>query len=500
MDAGQAALTAGQEELNAGYAQLTQAQTQLDEGQAQIDSGRTQISEGQAQLDTGKAALESGKTQLADAKSQLETAKQEIADGRAQLTSGEQKIAEAESEIAENEQKLNDAQKEYDDGKAEADAEIADAEAELADAETEIAKIEPAKWYINSRDDLTDYTGYGENADRMRAIGKVFPVLFFLVAALISLTTMTRMVEEQRTQIGTLKALGYDRRSIAAKYLGYATLATVTGSIVGILFGEKVFPYIIITAYGIMYPHMHNVVIPYNLEYALMASMAALVCTLFATIFSCYRELREQAAELMRPPAPKNGKRVLLERMTWIWSRLSFTWKATIRNLVRYKKRFFMTVFGISGCMALLLVGFGLKDSIFDIGKIQYHELSLYNGNVVLNEEASEEEQDAAVKKLDADKRVKSTAENLLTQVTISNGKEEKDVFLNVPKEEEHFSDFVVNRDRITKEQYTLDDSGVILTEKAAKELEVKAGDTIYVVDDEKGEIPYKIEQSAKII
>lgn len=493
LDAGQAALTAGQEELNAGYAQLTQAQTQLDEGQAQIDSGRTQISEGQAQLDTGKAALESGKTQLADAKSQLETAKQEIADGRAQLTSGEQKIAEAESEIAENEQKLNDAQKEYDDGKAEADAEIADAEAELADAETEIAKIEPAKWYINSRDDLTDYTGYGENADRMRAIGKVFPVLFFLVAALISLTTMTRMVEEQRTQIGTLKALGYDRRSIAAKYLGYATLATVTGSIVGILFGEKVFPYIIITAYGIMYPHMHNVVIPYNLEYALMASMAALVCTLFATIFSCYRELREQAAELMRPPAPKNGKRVLLERMTWIWSRLSFTWKATIRNLVRYKKRFFMTVFGISGCMALLLVGFGLKDSIFDIGKIQYHELSLYNGNVVLNEEASEEEQDAAVKKLDADKRVKSTAENLLTQVTISNGKEEKDVFLNVPKEEEHFSDFVVNRDRITKEQYTLDDSGVILTEKAAKELEVKAGDTIYVVDDEKGEIPYKI-------
>ena len=175
-----------------------------------------------------------------------------------------------------------------------------------------------------------------------------------------------------------------------------------------------------------------------------MASMAALVCTLFATIFSCYRELREQAAELMRPPAPKNGKRVRLERMTWIWSRLSFTWKATIRNLVRYKKRFFMTVFGISGCMALLLVGFGLKDSIFDIGKIQYHELSLYNGNVVLNEEASEEEQDAAVKKLDADKRVKSTAENLLTQVTISNGKEEKDVFLNVPKEEEHFSDFVV--------------------------------------------------------
>lgn len=491
--AGQAQLNAGQEELNAGYAQLAEAQAQLDAGQAQIDSGRTQLTEGQAQLDAGRSALESGKSQLTDAQTQLALAKQEIADGWSQLAEGEKKLANGQTELAENEQKLQDAQKEYEDGKAEADEKIADAQAELTDAEEAIEELEPAKWYINSRDDLTDYTGYGENADRMRAIGKVFPVLFFLVAALISLTTMTRMVEEQRTQIGTLKALGYERHSIAAKYLGYACLATVTGSIVGILFGEKVFPYIIITAYGIMYPYMHSVVVPYNVEYALLASLAALACTLFATIFSCYRELREQAAQLMRPPTPKNGKRVLLERMTWLWSRLSFTWKATIRNLVRYKKRFFMTVFGISGCMALLLVGFGLKDSIFDIGKIQYHELSLYNGNVVLNEEASEEEQDQAVRKLDQDPRVHATAENLLKQVTISNGKEEKDIFLNVPKDADSFSEFIVNRDRVTKEQYTLDDSGVILTEKAAKVLEVQAGDTIYIEDEEKGEIPYKI-------
>lgn len=491
--AGQAQLNAGQEELNAGYAQLAEAQAQLDAGQAQIDSGRTQLTEGQAQLDAGRSALESGKSQLTDAQTQLALAKQEIADGWSQLAEGEKKLANAQTELAENEQKLQDAQKEYEDGKAEADEKIADAQTELTDAEEAIEELEPAKWYINSRDDLTDYTGYGENADRMRAIGKVFPVLFFLVAALISLTTMTRMVEEQRTQIGTLKALGYERHSIAAKYLGYACLATVTGSIVGILFGEKVFPYIIITAYGIMYPYMHSVVVPYNVEYALLASLAALACTLFATIFSCYRELREQAAQLMRPPTPKNGKRVLLERMTWLWSRLSFTWKATIRNLVRYKKRFFMTVFGISGCMALLLVGFGLKDSIFDIGKIQYHELSLYNGNVVLNEEASEEEQDQAVRKLDQDPRVHATAENLLKQVTISNGKEEKDVFLNVPKDADSFSEFIVNRDRVTKEQYTLDDSGVILTEKAAKVLGVQAGDTIYIEDEEKGEIPYKI-------
>ncbi len=217
-------------------------------------------------------------------------------------------------------------------------------------------------------------------------------MLFFLVAALISLTTMTRMVEEQRTQIGTLKALGYERHSIAGKYIGYACLATVSGSAFGILVGEKILPYIIITAYGIMYQHIDTVLTPYNMYYGLAASLAALACTLLATIFSCFHELREQAAELMRPPTPKQGKRVFMERIPFLWKRLSFIWKATVRNLIRYKKRFFMTVFGIGGCMALLLVGFGLKDSIFDIAVLQYGEIQLYDGNVILEEDASAED------------------------------------------------------------------------------------------------------------
>ena len=329
----------------------------------------------------------------------------------------------------------------------------------------------------------------------MRAIGEVFPAIFFLVAALISLTTMTRMVEEQRTQIGTLKALGYEKHSIAGKYLGYALLATVSGSVVGILFGEKVFPYIIINAYGIMYQHMHDIVIPYNLGYGLGAAAAALASTLLATILSCYKELREQAAELMRPPTPKQGQRVLLERAAFIWKRLNFSWKASIRNLVRYKKRLFMTIFGIGGCMALMLVGFGLKDSIFAIVDIQYGEIQLYDGNIILTDDATDEEKNNILTELDKDSAMTGSTEGLLTQITVGNGDEWHDVYLDVPKDVEEFSEFVVLQDRVTNEKYELDDSGAVLTEKMAKELDVKPGDTITICDEDRGDL--KVEISA---
>ena len=507
LENGKAQLAAGKAELDAAGPQLEEArlqieaaqaqiddvQAQFDEGQAQLDDGDRQLKDAKAQLDDALAQLEDGKKQIQSGRDQLDDAQAQINDGWYQLEQGQIKLADARAELAEKEQELADAEKKYQEAKEEAEDEIADGEKKILDAEDEISKIEHAKWYINDRNDLPEHAGYGENADRMRAIGEVFPVLFFLVAALISLTTMPRMVEEQRTQIGTLKALGYERHSIAGKYLGYACLATVTGSVVGVLFGEKVFPYIIITAYGIMYEHIPNVVIPYDMYYALLASAAALACTLLATIFSCYRELREQSAELMRPPAPKQGKRVLLERVPFIWSRLNFTWKATVRNLIRYKKRFFMTIFGIGGCMALLLVGFGLKDSIFDIGFLQYHELQIYDGDIILNEDASTTEKKQAYKALAEDPRVDQTERNLLKQVTISSGSVKKDVYLNVPEDVELFPQFVIHRDRITKEVYTLDDKGVILTEKMAKQLQVEVGDMIRIKDDAKGEIEVKI-------
>ena len=485
----QAALTAGQNQMAAAWQQLEAGQAQIETARIELDAGEQQLKTAAGQLSQAPAQFEQAEKQLSGAQTQLDAAQAEITKGWQQSREGESELLSARREIAEKEKELSDGEKEYARAKAEADAKIADGEKDLEDAETKVREIESAKWYLRDRDDFPEHAGYGENADRMRAIGKVFPVLFFLVAALISLTTMTRMVEEQRTQIGTLKALGYERRAIAGKYLGYACVATLTGSIAGVLFGEKVFPFVIITAYGIMYEHIPNVVIPYNIQYAFMASAAALICTLLATFFSCSRELREQAAELMRPPAPRQGKRIFLERMGFFWNRLSFTWKATLRNLIRYKKRFFMTIFGIGGCMALLLVGFGLKDSIFDIGLLQYHELQLYDGNLILNEDATEAERTEACEKLAADARVERTSETLLKQVTIGCGDTKGDVYLNVPKEAEPFFRFVVHRDRITKEVYSLEEDGVILTEKMAKKLGVAAGDSIYIQDEEKGEL-----------
>ena len=533
VDSGRQELEASKQQLESSQQQLKDSQAQVDQGQeelnANIDALNGQIDELNAakeqynalaasgatddvtmatlnamyeEIQKGESAVAQAQAQIDAAKAELESGQQQINSGWDQITQGEQKISDSEAQLADAEAEIADGWEEYYEGEAEAEQEIADGEQkiadakeELADAEAEINDLEKPEWYIYDRSNLPDYTGYGENADRMRAIGEVFPAIFFLVAALISLTTMTRMVEEQRTQIGTLKALGYEKHSIAGKYLGYALLATVSGSVVGILFGEKVFPYIIINAYGIMYQHMHDIVIPYNLGYGLGAAAAALASTLLATILSCYKELREQAAELMRPPTPKQGQRVLLERVTFIWKRLNFSWKASIRNLVRYKKRLFMTIFGIGGCMALMLVGFGLKDSIFAIVDIQYGEIQLYDGNIILTDDATDEEKNNILTELDKDSAMTGSTEGLLTQITVGNGDEWHDVYLDVPKDVEEFSEFVVLQDRVTNEKYELDDSGAVLTEKMAKELDVKPGDTITICDEDRGDL--KVEISA---
>ena len=428
------------------------------EAQAQIDQTRAQLQYAQGQIDNGYAGIISGE--------------QEIASGWEEYYAGE---AEANAEIAEGEQK------------------IAEAQAELADAKAEVAELEKPKWYIYDRNDLPDYSGYGDNADRMKAIGEVFPVIFFLVAALISLTTMTRMVEEQRTQIGTLKALGYARHSIAGKYLGYAFLATLLGSAAGIFTGEKIFPYIIINAYGIMYKHMNELLIPYNVMYGIGAAGTALFCTLAATILACYKELREQAAQLMRPPTPKQGQRVVFEKITFLWKRLNFSWKASVRNLVRYKKRFFMTIFGIGGCMGLMIVGFGLKDSIFAVVDIQYGEIQRYDGTVIMAEGASEKEKGEVAQMLGKETEVDDAMEGILTQITIGNGSKWHDVYLDVPKDKKQFPEFVTLKERTTDRRYSLDEKEVVLTEKIAKELEVQAGDMITIRDEEKGDLKVKI-------
>ncbi|MEE0468930.1 MAG: FtsX-like permease family protein [Blautia sp.] len=477
--------------LQASGQQIAAAQATLEQKQQEAD---TQFAEAKKQLEQGQAAIEAGRQQLEASRQKLVAGEEQAKKGQKQIDAGWSKIhdgekqkTESETLVAENEEKLAKAKEEYEQGKAEAEQEIHDGEEKIKDAQLEINKIENAQWYVQDRSALPEYTGFGDNADRIRAIAKVFPILFFIVAALISLTTMTRMVEEQRTQIGTLKALGYGKLSIAGKYLNYALLATVGGSIFGVLFGEKVFPYIIVTAYKIMYTHVPDVVIPYNWEYGIMAAGAAILCTGLATLLACYKELASQPAVLMRPPAPKQGKRVFLERIPFIWKHLSFIWKSTIRNLIRYKKRFFMTVFGIGGCMALMIVGFGLRDSIFAIGKLQYGELQLYDGMVILNTDAEEEDRKEPAKYLSSEKEVSDIMEGYSKRVTISKGKEEQEVYLSVPSDLEKNKEFQVFRNRITKKEFELEKNSVILTEKAAQLLDVEKGDKIVLEDkDEK--------------
>ena len=480
------------EKISAGLSEIEAGQEQMQTGLTQMES---YISSGEFQLQAAREQLESGKNQILSGQRQIEDAKKRIADGEEQIQAGIKQIQDGETGLA-------DGWIEYQDGERQANAEIADGEAQiadakvqLADAKKEIEQIEKPTWYIYDRSHLPEYSGYGDNADRMKAIGEVFPLIFFLVAALISLTTMTRMVEEERTLIGTLKALGYSKKSIAAKYLGYAVLATLTGGIFGVMIGEKILPYIIITAYKIMYRHLPDVEIPYNLYYGVLACVAALLCTVAATTFSCMKELKEQAAELMRPPAPKQGKRVFLEYIPFLWKRLNFTWKSTVRNLMRYKKRFFMTIFGIGGCMGLMLVGFGLKDSISSIVPLQYEDIQLYDGNVILQSDVTMQEKQEVYEALEKNSQVVATAEDLLQKITIEHDGVSKEVYLNVPENVEKFSDFVVLQDRTTKEKYQLTDKGAVLTEKMAKELGVSAGDTVTIKEENEKERTVKISQ-----
>ena len=450
---------------------------------AGLDAAKQKLASGKAELDQAKAKLDASEAKLTSAAASIESGQKQLDAGKAELKAQEQTLQNGETEIAQNEAKLADARKEYEDGKETSEEEIAKGEKKLADAKEQIKKIKNPKWYVYNRSTLVEYDGFGENANRMRAIGKVFPVMFFLVAALISLTGMTRMVEEQRIEIGTMKALGYSNFSIASKYLGYAFLATAGGSILGVLTGEKILPYIIIYAYEIMYPHIPKIYVPYHMSYAVMASAASIVCTMGATLASCYKELAAEPAVLMRPPAPKKGRRVFLERIGFIWKRMNFTWKSTIRNLMRYKKRFFMTIFGIGGCMALMLVGYGVKDSVYEIADIQYDEIQLYDGHIFYKDDVTKTEKEELKEYLKEDTDIQTYMDARMQSVTASKGNKKRSVYqcvLGNPDIVGKYEDF---HDRKTKESYKLTDNGAIVSEKTAKLLNVKEGDTINLKD-----------------
>lgn len=502
---GRTKLASGEKQLKNGWREYNtnlKKYEQMEAQMGQVEEYKSQLQQMKYQLDAAKEKLCKTQSQLKASRRKLDRAKARISSGRktikssyVKLANEEKKLTDGEKEIRKNEKKLEDAKASYQKGKKKAERKIKKAEKKVADAKEKIKDIPKAKWYISDRDDLPEYTGFGENADRMKAIGKVFPVIFFLVAALISLTSMTRMVEEQRTQIGTMKALGYGKAAIAAKYIGYALLASVIGSVMGFLIGEKIFPFIIIYSYGIMYLHIPEILIPYHWGYAVMASVVAVACTLLATMEACYRELQGAPAILMRPPTPKIGRRVLLERVGFIWKHLSFTWKSTVRNLMRYKKRFFMTIFGIGGCMALMLVGFGLRDSIFEIADLQYSNLQYYDGSIYLKEDLSDKKIDRLDAFLTKDADLARHMKAKMQLVTLKKGEKKRSTYTIVFSEPEKVKEYVHFRDRKTHTPYTLTDDGVIVSEKTAKLLKVKVGDTIRIKDEENGDEKVKISE-----
>ena len=469
-------LAAQEEELLSAGRQITDGKSQIAAARSQLDSTKSQITDGKAQIQSAWALLNEKEAALNASKAQLASGEQELADGRSEY---EQAVKEAEDQITDGQTKITDGEKQ-----------LTDAKQKIADAKAEIKKIENPKWYVQTREDaLTEYQGYGDNADRMRSIGKVFPVLFFLVAALISLTTMTRMVEEQRVQIGTMKALGYGKAAIAGKYIGYALIATLGGSIFGVLIGEKILPLVIIYGYMILYKHLPAILLPYHMSYAFQASVIAVACILIATIASCYKELAAEPAELMRPAAPKQGKRILLERIGIIWKHLNFTWKSTVRNLIRYKKRFFMTIFGIGGCMALMVVGFGLKDCIYEIVSLQYEKVQFYDAATYMSDDISEENRQQIQEYLDQNADVKETIEVHMQKTDVKSASGKKTLYLMVPSDDEKIEDFLSFHSRTNKnEVYSLKKDEVILTEKMASLLNVKVGDLLTIEDEDRGD------------
>ena len=440
------------------------------------------VSTTETAIQTAKEELENGQKQIDSAKAELQTREEQLNSTKsstyAALNSAEKKLDDSEKQIEEAEAELAKSREEF-------NSKIADAEKELDDAEEEVNSIERPTWYILDRQQNAGYVSYMQDTDRVANLAQVFPIVFFIVAALISLTSMTRMVEEQRVQIGTLKALGYNKLQIAAKYIIYATLATVIGGAIGLVIGFSLLPKVIADIYAMVYD-VPNVILAFNMTYATAGMAAAMLCTIGATIISCYKTLKQKPATLMRPKAPKPGKRVLLERITFIWKRLNFTQKVTVRNIFRYKKRFLMTIIGVGGCTALIIAGFGLRDAISSMIPSQYGKIDLYNASVTLKDEYKNEELENIDNILKDYEYTEDVLNANVQSVTIDKNDNTQSIQLIVPQTPENLSNFIVLESRTNNdEKYALDDTGVIITEKLSKLLDIKVGDEIKIVNSD---------------
>ena len=488
---------AAKQQYAAGLEQvISNAQTTMAENQALYEEGQTSLAQLRQGITDGEAEYAAGQKELEDAKAQLDSGRQELDNSRAELEQGRRDLetarADTEAELADALAELEDGEKEYEDGLAEyeserqdAEVQIADARQEIADAQEELADLEKPEWYLLDHDSFPGVGTISDDAEKVDAIAAVFPVFFVLVAALVCLTTMTRMVEEERTQIGTLKALGFSRSAVMFKFILYAVLASVIGSIVGCLLGLKLLPYVIISCYKAMY-QVPYILMPIRWGYLAGCMAVSVFCTSLVTVITCYEVMNTVPAQLMRPKSPKNGKRILLERVGFFWKRLSFSGKVTCRNLFRYKSRVLMTVIGVAGCTALMLTGFGLRYAIGSISDRQYGEIFAYDSTLSLSDNLSDEQIETLTEEAADTDGISGVLAMTSKQTDVLSSDSKKtvtSVTIYIPAEPDMLDGFIHLRDSESGEQLSLTDEGCIITEKLSRLLSVKAGDSIYLRD-----------------
>ena len=472
---------------------LEQTKIQLEEQKQELEKNKTTIESAIAQIEEqtsiAKQEISNAEKQIELEKNEIETQEKNLQTKKIktynELNSAKQKLEQSKQEIEEVEQELQKSREEFNN-------KIKEAEKELIDAKEEVLKIENPKWYVLDRNQNSGYSSFTQDTDSIANLSIVFPIVFFAIAALVSLTSMTRMVEEERQEIGTLKALGYNRFQISAKYIIYSSLACVIGGVIGMNIGFQLLPSIIWDMYSMMY-ELPEFIISFNHKFSSIGLGLIYICIVGATIYSILKELKEVPAVLLRPKVPKLGKRVLLEKITPIWKRLNFSQKVTIRNIFRYKKRFLMTIIGICGCTALILTGFGIKDSISAILPSQYEEIFKYDMQVSLKTSLDDTQKQNFVESLKNNERINVVTENYIISGTASKNNKQEDIQMIVPKNNNEIEKVINLVDLKTKEKINLGNEGITITDKLAELIGVSVGDTITITDSDDKPIELKI-------
>lgn len=490
IQAGKWAIEDGKEQIREAKAEiahnedlLTESERELMEAKAEVTNARNQLEEGKEELVKAREDLEKGKADLEEGRAELAKAKTDLADAQTQLEEGRTDLEEGKAELA-------DAKAEYRDAEAEFKQETTDAREKIEQARADLAELKEPDEYVLNRNTNIGYVCYESDSDIVAAIANVFPVFFFLVAALICMTTMNRMVEEQRTQIGVLKALGYGNGAIMGKFLFYAGSAAVVGAVLGCVGGTWLFPKVIWSGYSIMYS-MGEIQYLFHIGLMILSLAAALLCSMGAAYFSCRYELLGVPANLMRPKAPKSGKRIFLEKITFIWSRMKFLHKVSMRNIVRYKKRFFMMILGISGCTGLLVTGFGIKDSVTNIADMQYDEIQIYDIGITFSKGV--QERDIAKLTKQTGDMLAQTACRYEESVELDFGGRTKSVYLEIPENADEIGAFL-NLHTQAGEKIPYPAFGeAVLTAKMAENMGIRAGDEVILRDNDMNSLTLKV-------